>query len=356
MGIDLRKVKVNVPKVRMEDYFITVSGNPKTGKTSLFAELLKKTVGVEKGLLLAFEPGYSALEVIAQDITDWYEFEDVVEQLIEHKDPNGEKLPYDFQWLCLDTVDMMWKLAEQHVLMLHNSDASNKKVKHVNHIGYGQGQVMVADLVHKAITKLIRAGYGIMAITHSKERKVEQRDGTQYDVLQLSLSNRAREIFVDLADFIVFLTVERERDVHGNVAVNRYMYFRSDGFVEAGSRFENVPEKIPYSVDGFIEVFENAVKSSLKDGMSVDDLKKEQTKKREAKAKEYAKIARTKPEDIIGEIDKKIEQLKKGGDTDKIQKFAEALKKEFGTPAYKQFDDVNQLQRVVELLDAVIAG
>ncbi len=54
----LKNKKANVPKAALEDYFILVSGTPKSGKTSLFAKIAESYFkDVNKCLLLGFEKG-----------------------------------------------------------------------------------------------------------------------------------------------------------------------------------------------------------------------------------------------------------------------------------------------------------
>jgi len=73
--MDLQNLQPNVPRVNLQDYFYLVSGVPKGGKTTLFAKFVENYIGdVSKGLILAFEKGYTALKVNAQDIEDWDEF------------------------------------------------------------------------------------------------------------------------------------------------------------------------------------------------------------------------------------------------------------------------------------------
>jgi GTPase SAR1 family protein len=111
MGIDLKSIKVNKPKANIEDYVFTVYGRPKAGKTSLFAKLVKRIYNdVSKGLLCGFEPGFRALNVLGQEINNWEEFIEIVDQLIEQKDELGIK------FVGIDTADKANTMATEYII------------------------------------------------------------------------------------------------------------------------------------------------------------------------------------------------------------------------------------------------
>ena len=67
MAIDLLSIKPHKVSRDLSGYITYIYGAPKTGKTTLAAQM-------KNPLLLAFEPGYHALPgVMAQDITSWAE-------------------------------------------------------------------------------------------------------------------------------------------------------------------------------------------------------------------------------------------------------------------------------------------
>lgn len=353
--MSLKDLKVNVPKVALGDYFWLIAGIPKAGKTSLFANLVQKMYGdINKGLLLAWEKGYSALRVVPKDIPDWETWEEVVEELVEEKD----NLP--FELLGIDTGDVMWDKAIEKVIRDWNRENPSKRTKDISGVGakkaggqgYGEGYNRAKKLIRDSIDKLQKAGYGIMVITHSKDKEIEQKDGLKYDQLVVSLPTSAREVFVNLADFIVFVTIEKQKDENDNLITQRYMYFRSDGYVEAGGRFQNVPERIEYDIDGFIEVFENAVKAEFDEGTDLKAVAKEQQKEKEEEIKknkeqlqqqkeaEEAEKANETLETIIAKIDEKVNALSNDEKVEIAKEFKEIL----GTPNYKKATDVDLLK------------
>lgn len=259
----LKKIKPNVPQADLKDYVITLFGVPKTGKTTLAHHLGIEMYGTsEKTLLIGFEDGYKALPgVMAESIKDWADFKDLASDLIEDKEENGDNS--DFKVLIFDTIDEMAEMVGV-VEAPRLSKLDSKRYKSVDDVGYGRGTAAVRKEAMPYIKKLHKAGYGIIMITHDKEKKVEPKVGQAYDVTTLSLSKTLSEGIENMSDFIVFINMEVEK-VGGKEKVNRYMYFRSDTTFRAGSRFENVPEKVEWGAKNFLNVFKNAVDETNKD-------------------------------------------------------------------------------------------
>lgn len=123
MGL-LNKVKKNEVILGFEDYCFLLRGQEKSGKTSLYADLVKEFYGdTTKGLLIPFEKGYSAINdinvfpitILPKTKIDgiekdgWDIFSELVNELIETRDENGIKL------ICIDTVDEFMKVAIEKI-------------------------------------------------------------------------------------------------------------------------------------------------------------------------------------------------------------------------------------------------
>jgi len=343
----LNKVRRNVPKVQIQDLFLVVSGKPKVGKTTLFAEIAERTVGLEKALIVATEPGYVALDINVIDIDNYRDFEKLVEELIKVK-ANGE-CPYEY--LCLDTIDKLWDQVEAQVIREYNVENPQKRVKTLNQIPYGQGSNRAKRRLDEAIDKLRKAGFGIVAITHSKQTSIE-KDGQKFDMIQLSVPGKTKEVFIDAADLVVFIDVQREVNENGEVVAQRYMIMRNDGFYEGGSRYPEIPEKIPYDVDLFVKSVEEGIKKSLKNGQSLQQLREQQAKEREEKAVKYAQEATKTAEELIAEIDAHVAKMNQ---QQQVQ-FAKTLQNEIGTAKYKTLtdEDIELLRQTLAMAKSVV--
>lgn len=348
------KVTINVPQVRIQDYFWVIAGIPKSGKTSLFAKLIEQVFGdADKGFLLAFEKGYQALRVRAGDVNDWDDLESWVTDLVENKKEYGIEI------VGIDTADVMYDMAVASVIKDWNKANPGKRTKDIGGVGakgnstqgFGAGYAHVKTKIRSVVDRLMKAGYGVMTLTHSKDKKVEQKDGLEYDQLNLSLSSSAREIFVNMADFIVFITIEKEK-VDDEIITKRYMYFRSDGYVEAGSRFTNVPDRIEYNIDGFLGVFKHAVESEFEKGADLEQIKQEQAERREKAAEVY--IEEQKNADSLEELVNAIEDKIKGLSKSQKVSLSNSMKEAVGTNDYKSLEDADQLKIVLDIVNEIV--
>ena len=283
MEINLMNLQVNVPKVRLEDYIFTIYGRPKAGKSTLFAKLVNEFYGdANAGLLIGFERGFNALKVVAQPCDEFADFIEIVDQLEE----GHGKLPFKF--VAIDTIDVMYKQAVSYVLK-RESRKDGKKYQAVNDIPWGKGHEYIEIEISTQLDRIKRLGLGLFMITHDKDKKFESREGVSYDKTTCSLPDRIRNTILNMSDFINFIDIAKEKDeLLGKLIDKRYIYFRADGSdLEAGSRFENVPNRIEYDEKLFIKTFENAVKSSLEDGQDINKLKVQQEKESIEKTTKY---------------------------------------------------------------------
>lgn len=346
--INLKALTPNIPRVRLDDYLMIVAGERKTGKTELFVKLIHQYFkDIKKGLILAFEPGFTAQYAYAQPITNWREFEEVIKQLVDAKDPDADeedKLP--FEYLCLDTIDRAWDMCVDQVIREYNiKHAKNgKRATEINDIPYGMGHKTAQRKIRDAVQKLIDAGYGVYIITHTK--KVENKNTEQME-LYTSMPDKCKEVFENWADIIMFMTKE---DEEGNP--ERKIHFKTNGYVQAGTRFKMLPQSVDYDdedVEGFIKVLEDGIKKSIEHNMGVsidmEKMKQEQKEEKEEKAKEYVKSQKSN-EDMIKEIDAFIESLPKSKRATLANKFNSAI----GKANYHAFD-ANELEQAMEIIE-----
>lgn len=306
MAINLMNLKVNVPKVRLEDYVFTIYGRPKAGKSTLFAKLVNDFYGsADAGLLIGFERGFNALKVVAQPCDEFTDFIEIVDQLEEGQG----KLPFKF--IAIDTIDVMYKQAVSYVLK-RESRKDGKKYQAINDIPWGKGHEYIEIEISTQLERIKRLGLGLFMITHDKDKKFESREGVSYDKTTCSLPDRIRNTILNMSDFINFIDIAKEKDeILGKLVDKRYIYFRADGSdLEAGSRFENVPNKIEYDSKLFIETFENAVKSSLESNQDINKLRKEQEEESRRNVEEYIKNNGVAGEYTIEEKEEKLNIIK----------------------------------------------
>lgn len=324
------------------NYKYVIAGRPKAGKTSLIHGIVKEKYDgdLSKLLLVAFEKGYNALDgIYAQDIDEWTDFQELVDELVENK----EEIP--FKILAFDTVDVMGKLATEYVIRTQ-SRKDGKRYTAINDLAYGKGYELLEREMGDQIAKLDKAGFSLFFLTHDKDRQFETREGLKYDKTTLSLGGRVRDLILNMVDFIVFIELSKEL-VKGVAEDRRYIYFRGDSGLEAGSRFKHVPNRIEYSYDGFIDTIEEAILQEYGgDDKAVEKAKKEQNKEKESKASEFVdKVKNHKtPEELQSEILEIVTGLDK---TIKLE-VATYFKEHLGNANPRKSDDVDALEKALK--------
>jgi hypothetical protein len=329
------------------NYKYVIAGRPKAGKTSLVHGIVKEKYDgdLSKLLLIAFEKGYNALDgIYAEDINDWDDFQELVDDLVVEKD----EIP--FKILAFDTVDVMSKLATDYIIRTQ-SRKDGKRYTAINDLAYGKGYELLEREIGEQITKLDKAGFTLIFITHDKDKQFETREGLKYDKTTLSLSGRVRDLILNMVDFIVFVELGKELE-KGQMVDKRYIYFRGDSGLEAGSRFKSVPNRIEYSYQGFIDTVEGAILAEYNgDVKAVEKAKKEQNKAKEKEAQKFVnsiKNAKT-PDELIEEIGALVADMAKEDKVTVANKFKEIL----GDANFKKSDDVEALTKALEFVKSI---
>jgi phytoene dehydrogenase-like protein len=136
----------------------------------------------------------------------------------------------------------------------------------------------------------------------------------------------------------------------------RYIYFRTDGFVDAGSRFSNMPERVVLSAKNYLKAFEQGVRSSFVTETSdeeIQKIKQQEVTKRDEKAEEFIKEVTQvdtslAPEEYVTKITETLATLEKEV---KVQK-REELKEANLPSAYKNLTDVEVLKKILKILQS----
>lgn len=340
--MSLKDLQPIVPKANLEDYIVTIYGNPKVGKTTLAFNIGKEHFGSTKeSLILGFEDGFKALTgAMAQSIKDWSHFLELSEELIEDKD----ELP--FKLLILDTIDGMSSMASDYVVR-RESKADQKRYRTIKDIPWGRGGEALRVEVQKAIERLQKAGFGVVMITHSKEKKIEPKVGASYDTTTLSLDGKVLDVIKNISDFIVYLSAEREKGK--DKEVKRFMYFRDESMFEAGSRFPKIKAKAPYGAKNFIEVVKDAVEYANQGIESVNDVEEdESTVQAEDVAKEREAVE-VDENALRVELQTRAKALKGEAKTD----FRDHLLEEYGTTKFAEITQISDLFAIQEHLNGL---
>lgn len=209
----------------------------KIGKTSLIASF-------PNSLIFSFEPGTNALDGIYKiNITSWKDFKLAVKQLA------NDKVKEKFQFLGIDTVDIAYDLCEQYI-------CSTNGVQAIGDIPYGGGWAKLKKEFSKIFRDIAMMGYGIIFISHAQEKTIKE-NGEEYSRIIPACPSIAAGIVNKLVDFIIYIGIEY--DGSEDETGERYMYFKGNKYMQAGSRFRYIPEKVKFGYQELVDAVNDAI-------------------------------------------------------------------------------------------------
>lgn len=353
--------KKNEVKVDLASYRHYIRGEKKVGKTTLFVKLMEKLYGDSgKGLLISLgnERGWKALDgAVYVDCPEWSSLIELTDELVENKADN------EFQCVCFDTVDEWIAMAQREVIRLEYRKSGERKEFNACLGGYGNGRKKVEELINSVLTKIEDSGYGIFMLGHVKYRDIKEKNGDEYQKFTSNLSSDYDGIFANKADIIAMITTEKDIEDGFVQETQRYLHFRSDGFVDAGGRFPNIEGKVEFSADNYIKTVTDAIKKSIKSHDATDEYienkkKQEQKEKEEFYQANKERLMNDEPE--VNEYEKNLEvcndlkaEIKKAitaADAE-TKKVLQAKLKEAGLPVqYQKLTDQETLAKILSIV------
>ena len=248
MAIDILNIKPSVISRDLRGKYVLLYGKPKSGKTTA-------ACAFPKALLCAFERGYNAIGgIMAQDITKWAEFRQIIRQL---EKPEAKEM---YETIIIDTVSIAWDLVEQFVCVQNG-------VQKIADIPWGGGYSASKKEFESSLRRITQLGYGVVLIAHSATRVEKNAEGSEIEIIYPELPKRAAEICNGIVDIIGYIGNEYENGE--NV---RYLYTRETPTLFAGSRFKYLQPKIKFGYEEMVAAIADAIDKAEKlDGAEVVD-------------------------------------------------------------------------------------
>ena len=315
--------KKNHVKVDPFNYSLMMLGEPKIGKTSLLFQVAEKLVG-EDGYIFAElfrEKGADAIEgIVAENLPTWDDWVEFVDDIVDNKTEDYA----DLRVVFVDTYDQYILMAEEEAIRLWNKDNPEKRAKTLNQSwgGFGSGKKVI-DLMFEQIDRLENVGVKVWWVGHVKTKEVKNMYNDE--TYQILTSDQQQNYFNALKKNIHFLCLayfdrelQKEKTGKKNIVTKkeetktvikdetRKIKFRDDSFVvDSGSRFSDIVPEINLDPDEFIAAITDAIKAEIsKNGVSVEDRKKENDKEDAEKLKRIAEAERA------ARIQKELEEIK----------------------------------------------
>lgn len=242
MAINLLAITPHKVSRDLSGYITYIYGEPKTGKTSLAAQM-------QGCLLLAFEKGYNAIPgIMAQDITSWSDLKSVVREL---RKPEVQKI---YKSVIVDTIDIAAGLCEKYVCQQADVDT-------LGDVPYGGGWAMAKKEFEDVFRTITQLGYALVFISHAKEKEFKRKDGTSYNQIVPSCPSSFNEIAKNMADLYCYAAKYND---NGTSKVK--MILRSDdNSVDTGSRFKYIVSELPeFSYQALVDALNEAIDKEAK--------------------------------------------------------------------------------------------
>ena len=129
------------------------------------------------------------------------------------------------------------------------------------------------------------------------------------------------------------------------------MYFRDNNFVDAGGRFEGLPEKLPLSAENFLEAFKMGVENSQKTKMTKKQEEEKLKKEAEENKQNGIKTQQKEKSKIVSAIK---DRLNSGLDAEIIQE-VNAKVQEYSIKSFSTEDLANvtieQLREIYSIVE-----
>lgn len=321
INIKINKSTNDLNKLRM--YLRAV---PKWGKSTLFRNIILEEYDnkPEKGLLISIGAEYGETlldELQCTHVDNWKELKELQNWLIKEK---GKE--HNIEMIAFDVIDELIPIAENEVCRMSQIE-TGKVCKSINsaYNGFGQGQTKLKLLLKNFFNSLYKAGFGIMAISHTKIKTITEKNMNPdegYMVLTSNLPNTYENIFSDIFDCILTGTIEKTITDGKLDGIERRLYLRGDGYVEAGTRFSSnsIPEYLV--VDDNPKEFAKTFIHTLKEGMrlsATNPIDKEQVKKEIQEEKKQA-------EKDLKQVQEEVEEQEKVEEEQNIDELKSQLK------------------------------
>ena len=231
----------------LRGYSMLFYGAPKTGKTTISSHF-------PGALLCAFEKGYNALaDVYAQPISSWSDFKKVVNQL---KQPAvAEK----FQTVIVDTGDIAYDLCVKYICAREST--ADKTYETIGDIPYGKGYALAMQEYDEQFRKILQMNYGLVIISHDKDKIFKDESGQEYNKIVPTLDNRAALVCERTCDIIGYA-----REVNTEEGQQTRLFLRGTPRFEAGSRFRYTPDSIEFTYEALVNAIADAVEKEASHG------------------------------------------------------------------------------------------
>ena len=348
-----KRPTLNTIKTNIEQLQIYLRAERKFGKTTLFRDLVLERFGDPLcGALIkvGFEDGDGLLDMLnSVDVQTYEEFLELVDWLIEQR---GKE--HNIQMIGVDVVDELIPLVESYIVKVARKE-EGKPLKSILQVdgGYNRGPIKAAQELKRIFRKLKQGGIGVIAIAHTKIKTVKPKgsmvDDEGFEMFTSTLSATYEAVFGDIFDIILTGAIDRQVVDGKLVENNRFLYLRSDGFVEAGGRmaFGTVPDRVafdkPNMAKDVIEILEEGMRKSSVSGITKEKFEQMKKEQKESFVQTQVVVDEVKEEEQNNIVEQVIEQEQSDVDVEKNKTYLAQIQNKFKSATAQQKKEVKQL-------------
>lgn len=235
MAINLLALQPNKVSRDLSGYITYIYGAAKVGKTTLCSQF-------PKPLIVAFEKGYATIPgVMAQDITRWGEFKELIREL---KKPEVQAM---FKTVVIDTVDVAGAMCDKYI-------CNQLNIESLGDGGWGNnGWAKYKKELEDCFRTIVQLGYALVCISHEQDKTFKRKDGTEYNQIVPTAQKSLNNIIRDMADIYMYCAIDE-------VTKERKIIFRSlDGTIDCGSRFKYIKNECPLEYNELLKALNEAI-------------------------------------------------------------------------------------------------
>ena len=271
---------VNQLQTNFDDYNYFINGVAGIGKTTLAYQLGKKIANSDEGTLIITcgrEPIpkhiQGAFYVHAKTFKD---FIDIAKDLIANRQDYANT-----HFLAIDSVDELVRIAEEFTINEWNATCKiEERAKSISQAykGFQKGENRVCSLMINWLGQLEDAGYKRILIGHTKQKMSEDiYSGLSFEQITCNLDNKYYNALKDKVNLVATCYNEKEivdieekqnafnkktMKVGNLISQHRVIVFRDDdSAIDTKTHFKHIVSKIDFSVEGFIQAVEDALKA-----------------------------------------------------------------------------------------------
>lgn len=321
-------------KVTLDNYNYLMNGVAGIGKTTTVAEIGQKEFGSDGFLLLTIgrEPKPNHIGGLWNEVVkDWDDLEEIIEILCDNDDGEYNNL----RMVGIDSVDEIFRLAEEKVIELHNKKVTNPsdKIDTIKRAfgGFQAGENKVISLVTQTLFKLNDRGVYLFCIGHTKQKnKTDQLTEIEYEQITSNLDNKYYNCIKDKVNIVMCAYMEREftdlktrkdafsktnKDVGSIAKEERVVSFRDESYaIDVKSHLKYIVPKCKLDSDDIIKELKDAMRKQagiFEENISDDKIKEKVIKEKKEKEEliENNSLSLKQKEAIIGEIKNSLSKI-----------------------------------------------